>query len=429
MELKKNLSWFLAYRFFKNQRRSNSDKSGKEGRKASPPALRIAMVGIAIGLAVMIVSICVVKGFQSEVSGKLSDFTSHIEVIDINSLGSPETYPLAFDDKVMAEVKAAPGVKQVQRFSQKMGIFKTESDFAGIALKGVGEDYDLEFLKRYIVKGVMPRFSSTRGSNEIVISQTLANKLGLNVGDKVYSYYFANTIKQRRFKVVGIYNTYMKQFDNTFVWTDLYTVNQLNRWRNDQCSGLEVRLQSFDFLPLAQHEIVKKVGGKSDHYGKVYSVLGIRENPNTASVLSWLELLDLNVMVILVIMICVSGFTMISGLLILILERTTTIGVLKALGATNRRIRHTFLCYAALIVSRGMLWGNVIGLGVVYAQEFFHIVRLDPEVYYIGYAPIEVNWLWIIGLNVATLCVTMVALVVPSFLVSRVQPAKAIQFD
>ena len=190
-----------------------------------------------------------------------------------------------------------------------------------------------------------------------------------------------------------------------------------------------MRLQSFDFLPLAQHEIVKKVGGKSDHYGKVYSVLGIRENPNTASVLSWLELLDLNVMVILVIMICVSGFTMISGLLILILERTTTIGVLKALGATNRRIRHTFLCYAALIVSRGMLWGNVIGLGVVYAQEFFHIVRLDPEVYYIGYAPIEVNWLWIIGLNVATLCVTMVALVVPSFLVSRVQPAKAIQFD
>lgn len=429
MEFNKNLSWFLALRFFKNQRRNNDDNGGKEGRKASPPALRIAMVGIAIGLAVMIVSICVVKGFQSEVSSKLSGFTSHIEVIDLNSLGSPETYPLAFDDKVMAEVKAAPGVKQVQRFSQKMGIFKTENDFAGIALKGVGEDYDLDFLKRYIVKGRMPQFSSKRSSNEIVISQTLADKLGLNVGDKVYSYYFANTIKQRRFKVVGIYNTYMKQFDNTFVWTDLHTVNQLNRWNSDQCSGLEVRLLSFDYLPTAQHYIVQKVGGKHDRYNKSYSVLGIRENPNTASVLSWLELLDLNVMVILIIMICVSGFTMISGLLILILERTTTIGVLKALGATNSRIRHTFLCYAALIVSRGMLWGNVIGLGIVYVQKLFHIVTLDPEVYYIGYAPIEVNWTWIIGLNVATLVVTMLALVVPSFLVSRVQPAKAIQFD
>lgn len=429
MDINKNLSWFLAFRFFKSQGRNNDDSGEKEGRKASPPALRIAMVGIAIGLAVMIVSICVVKGFQSEVSGKLSGFTSHIEVIDMNSLGSPETYPLAFDNKVLNEVKTAPGVKQVQRFSQKMGIFKTENDFAGIALKGVGEDYDLSFLKRYIVKGVMPRFSSQRSSNEIVISQTLADKLGLNVDDKVYSYYFANTIKQRRFKVVGIYNTYMKQFDNTFVWTDLYTVNQLNRWNADQCSGLEVRLVSFDYLPLAQHTIVQRVGGKHDRYNKAYSVLGIRENPNTASVLSWLELLDLNVMVILVIMICVSGFTMISGLLILILERTTTIGVLKALGATNKRIRHTFLCYAALIVSRGMLWGNVAGLAIVYAQKLFHIVTLDPEVYYIAYAPIEVNWTWIIALNVATLVVTMLALVVPSFLVSRVQPSKAIQFD
>ena len=243
------LSWFLAHRFFKNNAQQEDDKK----RKASPPALRIAMVGIAVGLAVMIVSICVVRGFQHEVSGKLSGFTSHIEVIDIQSLGSPETYPLAFNSQVMSTIKAAPGVKQVQRFSQKMGIFKTENDFAGIALKGVAQDYDLSFLRSYIVKGSMPRFTDSKATNEIVISQLLADKLGLKVGDKVYSYYFANTIKQRRFKVAGIYNTYMKQFDNTFVLTDLYTVNQLNNWNADQCSGVEVQLQSFDDLDAAQH--------------------------------------------------------------------------------------------------------------------------------------------------------------------------------
>lgn len=257
----------------------------------------------------------------------------------------------------------------------------------------------------------------------------LAKKLGLKLGDKVYSYYFANTVKQRRFTVVGIYNTYLKQFDNTIVLTDLYTVNQLNRWESDQSSGVEVKLSSFDILPQAQTYLANHIGGKTDRYKRTYSVLGIQDNPNTASILSWLNLLDLNVMVILVIMICVAGFTMISGLLILILERTSTIGVLKALGATNSRIRHTFLIYTALIVSRGLLLGNVVGLGLVLLQKYLHLVSLDPEVYYVPYVPVELNAWWIIGLNLATLAATMLALVLPSFLVSRVQPAKAIQFD
>lgn len=420
-----HLSWFLAHRFFKNKAQGEGDDKSK----ASPPALHIAVAGIAIGLAVMIVSICVVKGFQHEVSGKLSGFTSHIEIIDINSLGSPETYPLSFDLKTIHTVKSAPAVKQVQRFSQKMGIFKTENDFAGITLKGVAEDYDLSFLRHYMVSGKMPFFSDSKATNSIVISQLLADKLGLKVGDKVYSYYFSNTIKQRRFTVAGIYNTYMKQFDNTFVLTDLYTVNQLNQWNADQCSGLEVQLQSFDQLAETQHYLAKHVGGKKDRYAHTYYVLGIKDNPNTASVLSWLDLLDLNVMVILIIMIGVASFTMISGLLILILERTNTIGVLKALGATNRRIRHTFLCYAALIVSRGLLWGNILGLGIVLIQKYLHIIKLDPMVYYVPYAPVNINWGWIIGLNVSTLVVTMLALILPSFLVSRVQPAQTIQFD
>lgn len=418
------LSLFLAKRFFKN-----SDKNAGGVRKASPPALRIATAGIAVGLAVMVVSICFVRGFQHEVSGKIAGFTSHIEVIEPNSLSSPESFPVVTDEKLINQVKQTPGVESVQRFSQKMGIFKTQSDFAGVLLKGVAGEYDLNFIKHYMVSGHLPHFSDSETKNEIVISQTIANKLKLSVGDKVYSYYFSNTIKQRRFKVVGIYNTYMKQFDNNVVLADMYAVNQLNRWLPEQSSGLEIRLGSYDDLDKVQYILAKKVGGHTDRFKRSYAVLSVKDNPVTSSVLSWLNLLDLNVMVILVIMICVAGFTMVSGLLILILERTQTIGVLKALGATNNRIRHTFLWYAAFIIGRGMLWGNVIGISVVMLQKYTHVVSLDPEVYYVPYAPVDFDVLSIVVLNVITLLVTMLALVIPSYLVSHIQPAKAIQFD
>ena len=417
------LTLFLAKRFYKGNNHTNKQ------HQASPPALRIAMAGIAVGIAVMIVSVCLVKGFQHEVSSKLSGFAAHIELLDNNFFGSPETYPLAIDDQIIAEVKKAPGVVKTQRMSQKMGIFKTYDNYMGVALKGVGEDYDLSFLSHYIVSGKMPHFSSKRASNEIVISQNIADKLHLKVGDKIFSYFFSQTIKQRRFKVVGIYNTYLKQFDNSYVITDLYTVNQLNSWKPDQCSGLEIKLSSFDYLPSAVSYLSKHIGGRNDRYGHSYSVWGIDKNPYTSSTLSWINLLDFNVMVILIIMICVAGFTMVSGLLILILERTNTIGVLKALGATNSRIRHTFLWYASFIVIRGMVWGNVIGLSLVLLQKYFHIIQLNPTVYYVTAAPVEINWLWIAAINVVTLTIDILALIIPSYLVSKIQPAKAIQFD
>lgn len=417
------LSLFLAKRFFKN------NAHAAEQHKASPPALRIAMAGIAVGLAVMIVSICLVCGLQYEIRQKLSGFAAHIEIVDNNFFGSPETYPLVIDKATIDEVRRAPYVAHVQRMSQKMGVFKTYDNFAGVALKGVGEDYDLSFLKQYVVQGRMPKFSATHASNEIVISQMIADKLNLHVGDKVYSYFFAQTVKQRRFKVVGIYNTYLKQFDNTYVITDLYTVNQLNGWRTDQCSGLEVQLHSFDDLNPAVNYLSNHIGGRTDRYGRSFSVWGVNRNPYTASTISWIGLLDFNVKVILIIMICVAGFTMVSGLLIIILERTSTIGILKALGATNSRIRHTFLWYAAFIVMKGMMWGNILGLGLVLMQKYFHLVHLDPNTYYVDTAPVLINVWWIVGINVVTLIVDILALIIPSYLVSKIQPAKAIQFD
>ena len=259
-------------------------------------------------------------------------------------------------------------MQRVQRVSEKMGIFKTKDDFAGMMLKGVAQDYDLSFMRSQLVEGELPEFRDDRSSNSIVISRMMAKQLGLKVGDRIYSYYFSDVVKQRRFKVAGIYETHLHQFDKTFVLTDLYTVNRLNNWLPEQSSGLEVHLHSYDELSTVQALLAQKLDHRADRYGRPYRVISIDQHPRTASVLAWLEMLDLNVMVILIIMICVSGITMISGLLILILERTSTIGVLKALGASNRRIRHTFLWFSSFLILRGMLIGNVLGLGLLGLQ-------------------------------------------------------------
>lgn len=421
------LTLFLAKRFYKPH--APSEDQGKR-RGAASSAIGIATAGVAVGLAVMLITICVVKGFQSEVQNTITGFASHIEVMDPRSYATPEAYPLVTSKQIVDEVKQAPGVVHVQRMSEKMGIFKTENDFTGMCLKGVASsDYDLSFLRAHIVEGQMPEFRDDTASNRIVISRLMAEKMGLKVGSKVYTYFFERTIKQRLFHVAAIYDTHMHQFDDTFVITDLYTVNRLNSWMTDQSSGLEVRLSSMDDIPAAHLWLNKHLGQKRDRNGNTYAATNIYENFRTASVLSWLRLLDFNIVVILVIMMCVSGFTMVSGLLILILERTSTIGILKALGATNTTMRHTFLWYASLIVVRGMVWGNVIGLGLAALQHYTGLFHLDPASYYVDAVPVEFNWLWIIGVNIVTLVITMLALIVPSFLVSTVQPAKAIQFD
>lgn len=420
------LTLFLAKRFF----RPGTDGNDNQKHRASVPAIRIATAGIAVGIAVMIVSVCFVRGFQQEITAKLTGFASHIEITAPGAYSSPESSPLVTDSALTALVSQAPDVCSVQRVAEKLGIFKTETDFTGICLKGIStRDYDTTFLASCIVEGRMPAFSDEESSGRIAISRYLADRLNLKLGQKVYSYFFSNTIKQRRFEVAAIYETHLRQFDKTFVITDLHTVCRLNSWNENQTSGLEVRLNSMDNLNLAHTWLNHELSQRRDPNGVPYSIVNISENPRTATILPWLDLLNFNVVVILAIMMCVAGFSMISGLLILILERTNTIGLLKALGATNRRIRHTFLIYAAFIIGRGIIIGNIIGLLLVALQQAFHIVRLNPETYYVDTAPVAFDWLWIVGLNIVTLAITMLALLAPSHLASRVQPAKAMRFE
>lgn len=414
--------FFLARRFYNS---AGCDKK----RRASRLAIRIATAGVALGLAVMLISICVVKGYQREIKERLVGFASHIEILDRNSLASPESFPIVTDGTVMEMVKQMPDIGHVQRVSLKMGIIKTEDAFQTIVLKGVGKEYNLSFLKKHLVAGRIPDFTADSAANAIIISKKQADAMHLGLGDRVYTYFISDDIKLRRFRIEGIYETHLAQFDTYYIWTGQSVVNQLNNWQEDQSSSLEIALNDFSRLDEVQARLARSIGTRSDRNGVTYSTLSVKENPRTAATFEWLALLDFNVWVILVLMMGVAGFTMISGLLILILERTRTIGVLKALGACNSRIRYTFILYAVLIVVRGLVWGNAIGLGIVALQNYFKPFRLDPSTYYVDAVPVEVDWTWVVGLNAATLLVTVLALVVPSFVISRIQPARAIRFE
>ncbi len=414
-----NLPLFIA-------RRIHADEG--DGRKVSRPAIRIATIGVAIGLAVMIISICVVLGFKHTIRDKAVGFGCHITVSDFLALQDNVTYPVCMNDSMMTVLRNSPGVKHVQRFAMKQGILKTDSDFLGVTLKGVGPEYDPTFLKSNLVEGELPLFCDTASSNRLVISRLIANKLQLKTGEKVYAYFMGDDeVRTRRFTICGIYETNLKHFDEAICFTDLYSTVRLNGWEPDQTSGAELTVNDYDRVDEVEKELVRHVNRTTDRYGATYSSITIREQ--YPQIFSWLDLLDMNVWIILLLMVAVAGFTMISGLLIIILERTNMIGVLKALGAKNRTIRHTFLWFSAFIIGRGMLIGNIIGIGLCVLQKYTGFVHLDPSTYYVSTVPVELNIPLIVILNVATLLVNVFVLIAPSFLISHIHPAKSMRYE
>ena len=396
--------------------------------EVSRPAIRIATVGVAIGLAVMIITVSVILGFKHTIRDKVVGFGSHIQVTNFVTQQTAVPAPIAISDTLMRELKAIPNVRQVECYTMTQGILKTDSDFLGVAFKGVGEDYDLSFIRQNMLEGKLPTFSSQKSSNQIVVSRKQADKLHLHVGDKVYAYFIGyDDVRARRFTVSGIYQSNMKQFDDVLCLTDLRTTRRLNDWESDQCSGAEILVKDFDRINETNMAVVELVKNNSDHYGETLSSQTIFEA--YPQIFSWLSLLDINVWIILALMVCVAGFTMISGLLIIILERTQMIGILKALGARNKTVRHTFLWFAAFIISQGLLIGDVIGIGLVVLQQQTGFIHLDPASYYVDTAPMELNIPIIVILNVATLLISVFVLIAPSYLVSHIQPVKAMQFD
>lgn len=415
-----NLPLFIAKRIYAK----NEDSK----RQVSKPAVKIATAGVAIGLAVMLVSVSVVFGFKHTIRDKVVGFGSHIVVADFLTLQTSEQHPIVIDGDMMKKLKGIEGIKHVQRYAMKQGILKTDSDFLGVVFKGIGPEYDTTFIHNNMKEGVIPKFDDQASHNKILISQVMANKLKVKAGQKIFAYFIDDKgVRTRRFTIAGIYQTNLAHYDNIICYTDLYTAIKLNAWDPDQVTGAELTVNDFQHLMEVDKRVVDKVNKTEDRTGETYSSQTIMDmNPG---IFHWLSLLDLNVWIILALMVCVAGVTMISGLLIIILERTTMIGVLKALGARNATIRHTFLWFATFMIGKGLLWGNIIGLGLIALQDLTGIIKLDPATYYVNTVPVEWDIPAFLLLNIATLLISVFVLIAPSYLISHIHPAKSMRYE
>ena len=414
-----NFPFFIARRIY-------SDKGDK--RKVSRPAIRIAIIGVAIGLAVMIVTVSVIFGFKHTIRDKVVGFGSHMQVYNILTYSGSTPHPICADDSLMDVLRSVEGVKNVERYTTTQGILKTDEDFLGVVFKGIGPEYDTSFLKQHLKEGEIPQFSDSTSHYQLLLSKMIADKLRLKTGDKVFAYFIDNEdVRTRKYTVCGIYQTNMTRFDENLCFTDIYTANKLNGWNKDQITGVEITVTDFERLQETSDRFVVQVNRSLDNEGNCLVSDTIYEL--YPQVFSWLELLDINVWIILALMVCVAGFTMISGLLIIILERTQMIGVLKALGARNDAIRHTFLWFSVFIIGQGLFWGNVIGIGIVVIQQMTGIVTLDPQIYYVTEAPMELNIPVILLINVATLLICVFVLIAPSYLISHIHPAKSMRYE
>ncbi len=414
-----NFSFFIAHKLYK-------DKGGRQ--HVSRPAITIATAGVAIGLVVMLLSVFVVLGFKHTIRDKVIGFGSHIQVTNFMTQMSSDQAPIAMNDSMIKVIGGIEGVKHVERFAYKQGILKTDSDFLGVMFEGVAQEYDTTFIHQNMVAGSIPKFSDSQSGNHILISQNIADKLKVNAGDRIFAYFIdENGVRMRRFTIQGIYQTNLSQYDQVMCFADLYTTVKLNAWQPDQVSGAAITVNDFKQLDEVESRFVEKINRTEDRYGETYATQTIRDiNPQ---IFSWLDLLDMNVWIILLLMVSVAGVTMISGLLIIILERTTMIGVLKALGTRNKTIRHIFLWFAAFIIGRALLIGNAIALGMALLQQWTGIIKLDPATYYVSTVPVEINIPLLIILNVATLLISLFVLIAPSYLISHIHPAKSMRYE
>jgi lipoprotein-releasing system permease protein len=416
-----NLELFLA-------KRIHFSKDKGHNRRVTPPVVRIAMAGIAIGLAVMIVSVAVVTGFKKEVRNKVIGFGSHIQLTNFDNNISYETIPLVINDSLRHALKNTAGVSHIEIFATKPGIIKTDSDFQGIVLRGVSSDFDTTFFKKHLVAGEMFRIDSGKPSDDAIISRSMANMLRLACGDSFFAYFINNQdVRPRRFHITGIYDTGFSDYDKLFVICDIRQIRRINGWDDDMASGMGIFINRYNDIDKLAEELYFSLIDKKDRLGNTYYIRSIKElNP---MIFNWLGVLDSNVAVILILMILVSGFTMISGLLIIILERTNMIGILKTLGECNYSIRKIFLYVSFFLIIKGMFWGNVAGIAVCLLQSHFKWIKLDPETYYLDAMPIDMNLASLLIINVGSLAVSMFMMIAPSFLITKIEPAGSIRFE
>ena len=385
------------------------------------PIARVAVISIALGLSVMIMAVAIVTGFQNQIREKVVGFGGHIQITEYNTNTSYEYPPVDRNPAFLPKLKAMPGIKHIQVFAIKAGIVSTGKQIQGVVMKGIDRDFDTAFFAKRLVKGRMPILKDTITSQDILVSRSLSMLLGLKVGGPLRVFFInKGEVRARRFTICGIYETELAEFDKIYIIGDIRHIQKLNNWIPSQIAGFEVLVTDFNDIDAMGH--------------KVFNLVSYNLNARTIKqlypqIFDWLELMDMNVLIILVLMVIVAVITMISTLLILILEQTTLIGLLKAMGAPNWSIRRIFLMKAAWLTLKGMIWGNVIAITICILQIKLHFLTLPQETYYMAFVPINLNPMHILIINVGTLIICTVMLVVPSYIIARIQPVKAIRWE
>ncbi|MFT5750292.1 MAG: lipoprotein-releasing system permease protein [Ancylomarina sp.] len=399
----------------------------KSDKQISRPIISIATLGIALGLSVMILAIAIVTGFKAGITEKLTGFGSHIQISNYDNNNSFETYAINQNLIPIERLSQIEGIKHIQTYATKPGIIKTKDEIQGVVLNGASLNHDWSFFEDKLVEGEIINMIPSKKSNQVLISEKLANLLHLNVGEKLIMYFVQQPIRQRAFTISGIYNSGMDEFDKLFVICDMRHIQKLNNWEDNQVSGIEITIDDFKKLAETKELIRNNITGIFSDDGSTFKVRSIKQK--YPQIFNWLEMLDVNVWIILGLMILVAGFNMVSGLLIIILEKTNMIGILKALGTDNWSVRKIFIYQSSMIIGKGMLLGNIIGIGICLIQYHFQLISLDPVNYYLDTVPINLNGIHLLLLNIGTLIATVSMLLVPSYWITRITPSKAIKFD
>ena len=409
-------------------KRIHFSKDKGDNKRVTPPVVRVAMAGIAIGLAVMIAAVAIVVGFKKEVRNKVIGFGSHIQLSNFDNNISYESTPIAVSDSLREALLDIKGIRRIEVFATKPGIIKTETDFQGIVLKGMDADFDTAFLKKHLTEGEMIRIDPVNPSNRILISRHTANLLRLDCGDPfTVLFYVDENVRARRFRIAGIYDTGFVDYDKLFAICDIRHIRSVNGWDEDMASRVGIFVDDYNRLDDLTDELYSLLFNHRDRLGNILFARSIKDLK--PEIFSWLDILNSNVAIILILLIVVSGFTMISGLLIIILERINMIGILKALGQCNYSIRKIFLYLSFFLIVKGMFWGNIIGLGVCLLQKHFQWFKLNPETYYLNSVPVDLNWIFIVLVNIGSLAVSMLMMIAPSYLITKIEPAKTIRFE
>jgi len=416
-----NLEYFIAKRLIATKNHKSS---------ISAPIIKIAIAAIAIGMIMMIVSVATGIGLQQKIREKVAAFNGHIIITNYDDNQSEVSInPISTNQDFYPKFKNVEGISHIQAVATKAGIIRTETSFEGIIYKGVGKDYQWKNLEEYLIQGKLPDVSK-KLNPDVLISKYLADRLDLKVGDKFNTFFMKENSNQlpnlRVFVVAGIYNSGFQEFDATYIIGDIRHLQRINKWKPDQVGAFEVFIDDFDKIEQKGQEVYDNTQNKEDA-SKTLDTQTISEK--YYNIFEWLQLFDFNIIVILVIMVIVATINMVVALLVLILERTQMIGILKAIGASNWTVRKIFLYNAFYLIIRGLLWGNVIGIGLIVIQQQFGIVKLNPDSYYVNVAPAYLDWLYILLLNIGTLIICLAVLLIPSYIVTKISPVKAMRFD